>query len=384
MDHREPGFETLLAHAGEDPRRYEGAIVPPIYQTSLFTSRDVAAYEESAHSLREPYYYTRINNPTTEILQVKLAAIEKAEAARCFGSGMAAVTAAIMHAVKAGDHVVAVETIYGPARSALSTYLAKFGIYVTYVDGTDPQQFADASRPNTRLFYLESPSSLVFRLQNLPAVVAIAHERGISTVLDNSWASPYFQNPLEFGVDVVLHSATKYLSGHSDVVAGAMMGSRDRIDAISEHEGSLLGATLDPFAAWLLLRGVRTLAVRLDRHQQSALRVAEFLETHPTVACVHYPGLPSHPQHDLACRQMRGFSGLLSFELKDGGKPAAAAVVNRLRFFGIGVSWGGYESLVVPLHFRSDRWGMRLHVGLETVEDLVQDLADALESANGA
>ncbi|HEU4752666.1 MAG TPA: PLP-dependent aspartate aminotransferase family protein, partial [Armatimonadota bacterium] len=228
------------------------------------------------------------------------------------------------------------------------------------------------------------PSSLVFRLQDLPAVTALARERGIVTAIDNSWASPYFQNPAEMGVDLVLHSATKYLGGHSDLVAGVVMGAEGRMQELSAWEGRLLGGMLDPFAAWLMLRGVRTLPVRMERHQQSALAVARFLEEHPRVARVHYPGLPSHPQYALARAQMRGYSGLLSLELKDPGREAACRFVDALRYFGIGVSWGGFESLAVPFTLAEPgaepRWAVRLHIGLETVDDLLKDLDGALRS----
>jgi cystathionine beta-lyase len=381
---KEPGFETLCAHAGEDPSRFLGAVVPPIFQNSLFASPDCATFVNRSALHPDIYDYTRVGNPTTDILETKLAALEKAEAARCFGSGDAAVTAAVLHSVRAGDHVVAVDTAYGPTRSILGEYLRKFDVSVTFVEGTDIQQFADAIQPKTTLIYLESPSSMVFRLQDLPAVAALAKERGITTVIDNSWASPYFQNPLEFGIDLVLHSATKYLGGHSDIVAGVIMGSKERLDSIKQNEGSLLGGILDPFAAWLMLRGLRTLGVRMDRHQSSALAVARFLEAHPRVGCVHYPGLESHPQHALAKKQMRGTSGLLSFELTDGTQADSFALVDRLHYFRIAVSWGGYESLAIPVAFSGreggagPRWGARLHIGLETPEDLLEDLMEAL------
>ncbi len=381
---KEPGFETLCAHFGDDPDRFLGAPVPPIFQNSLFTSPDTEAFLRRGDRRPSGYDYTRVANPTTEVFEQKLAALEKTDLARCFGSGMAAVCAAVLSRVRAGDHVVAVESAYGPTRSFLSDYLARFQIGVTYVPGDDPEQFAAAARPETRLYYLESPSSLVMRLQDVEAVVTLARERNIATVLDNSWATPYFQNPVEFGVDLVVHSATKYLGGHSDVVAGVVMGPEKHMRLLIAQEGVLLGSILDPFAAWLLLRGVRTLGVRMDRHQQSGLAVARFLEAHPKVACVAYPGLESHPQYALARRQMRGCSGLLSFALKDGGFSAARDFVDRLRYFGIAVSWGGFESLAIPLTFPPDAAGQvlagaRISVGLETVEDLLEDLAQALE-----
>jgi len=380
-----PGFETQCAHAGDDPSRCFGAPVPPIYQNSLFTLPNVDAFLNRAGRQPEVYDYSRVANPTTDVLETKLAALEGAEASRCFASGMAAVSATIMHAVKAGDHIVAVETVYGPTRKLLSEYLPRYQVTTTYVPGTDPQQFADALRPNTRLIYLESPSSLVFHLQDLQAVAGLARDRGIATAIDNSWASPYFQNPIAFGIELVLHSATKYLGGHSDLVAGVVLGSAERMRELCEWEGQLLGGMLDPFAAWLMLRGVRTLPVRLDRHQQSAMALAQFLEAHPKVARVHYPGLPSHPQYELGRSQMRGTSGLLSFELKEPGVEAVRRVVDALQYFGIGVSWGGFESLAIPITVpgssaEEPTWGIRLHVGLETCADLQADLDGALSS----
>ncbi len=380
---REPGFETLCQHAGEDPTRYLGAVVPPIYQASLFTSPDCDTFVHRAERHPQVYDYTRVANPTTDILQAKIAAIEHCEAARCFASGDAAVAATILHCVGAGDHVVAVDTVYGPTKAILSNYLARFQVSTTFVPGTEVDDFARAIQPNTRLIFLESPSTMVFRLQDIRAVTALAKERNIVTALDNSWCSPYFQNPADMGVDLVIHSATKYLGGHSDLVAGVVAGARTHVDAIASREGSLLGSILDPFAAWLMLRGLRTLALRMERHQSNALAVARFLEQHPRVSRVHYPGLPSHPQYELGRRQMRGTSGLMSFELKDATREDVFRVLDRLRYFRIGVSWGGFESLALPVRFPAppsppECWGARIHVGLETVEDLLEDLDNAL------
>ena len=373
----------MCAHAGDDPSRFLGAPVPPIYQNSLFTSPDTESFFHRRERHPEGYDYTRCANPTTDVLEQKLAALERTEAARCFGSGMAAVSAAIMQGVRSGDHIVAFDTCYGPTRQFLTDYLPRLQISVTFVHGEDPDDFRKATRAETRLYYLESPSSLVFRQQDLRAVAGIARERGMLTVIDNSWASPYFQNPTEFGIDLVLHSGTKYLGGHSDIVAGVVMGSRERIGSLKVREGELFGGILDPFAAWLLLRGLRTLPVRLDRHQQSALAVAQFLDGHPAVARVYYPGLSSDPQYDFGRTQLRGASGLLSFELQQSTREATCGVVDRLHYFGIGVSWGGFESLAIPITLPADgggepRWGIRLHVGLETIDDLLEDLDQAL------
>ncbi len=400
-----PDFETICAHWGEDRSGYKGAVIPPIFQNSLFTAPDCETAERgwSEGSLRlggvgvpseaetpEFYNYTRVSNPTTEIAEAKIAALEGGEMARCFGSGMGAISAAILSCVRTGDHVVAPDTVYGPTRTFLADYLARFQIGVTFVEGSDPEDYARAAQPNTTLFYLESPSSLVFKQQDLAAVAALAQARGITTICDNSWASPYFQNPLRFGIDLVLHSATKYLGGHSDIVAGVVVGRAERMKALIMQEGVLFGAVLDPFASWLLLRGLRTLAVRMKQHQENAVHIANHLAAHPHVAAVYYPGLRSDPQPELTIRQLRGTSGLMSVELKDQSREATYRFVNALRYFGIGASWGGFESLAVPLTVPARVVGgsadetrrlIRLHIGLESADDLWNDLNAALAHA---
>lgn len=385
-DEMDLGFETIIAHLAEDPARYQGAVIPPIHQTSLFTFPNCEAYTATGVG-PGAYYYSRYGNPTNAIVEAKIAALEGGADARTFGSGMGAIAAAIMSCVRAGEHVVAVDTLYGPTRKLLTCFLSRYGVTTTFVDGRDPGDFERAARPNTKLFYLESPSSVVFKQQDLAAVTEIARERNVSTVCDNSWASPLFQNPLTFGVDLVVHSATKYLGGHSDVVAGVVIGNAERMASIRDNESPLLGATLDPFAAWLLLRGLRTLSVRMERHQSSARTVAMALHEHPAVDNVFYPGLSDNPQAELTRKQLRGTSGLLSFTLRDPSKGALFRAIDSLKLFGIGCSWGGFESLAIPIAvplWRLDgsgaetRWLCRIHVGLETVNDLLADLDRAL------
>lgn len=380
---QEAGFETLCVHYAEQRERHLGAAAPPLFQSSTFTYPDCETFETRTAEAPVRYDYTRSANPTTGILESKIAVLERAEAARGFGSGMAAISAAVLSCVRTGDHVVTIDTVYGPTRTLFSEYLPRFGIETTYVRGTRIEEFADALRPNTRLIYLESPSSLVFELQDLAAVATLARQRGISTICDNSNATPYFQNPITFGIDLVVHSATKYISGHSDLVAGLVVGSAERMRRLAEHEGALLGGIVDPFAAWLMLRGLRTLAIRMERHQVGAIDLARFLEDHPRIRKVHYPGLPSHFQADLARRQARGHSGMLSFELRDPTRRQAYQVVNALRYFCIAVSWGGYESLAIPSAVTDpvdgeEKWVIRLSVGLENVADLRADLKHAL------
>lgn len=390
--------ETICAHLGENPADYKGAVIPPIFQNSLFTSpdcetraRNYAPPQEgekrAAGGVSEFYDYTRVCNPTTDIVEAKIAALEGGEKARCFGSGMGAISAAILACVKAGDHVIAPESVYGPTRQFLRDYLQRFDVSVTFVDGTDPQHWSDALRPNTTLLFLESPSSIVMRQQDLQAVAAIARAHNAATICDNSWATPLFQSPLALRVDLVVHSATKYLGGHSDITAGVVVGSAERMRKITFDEGCLLGSVLDPFAAWLLLRGLRTLTIRVERHQQSAQRLAHALSEHPAVSNVFYPGLPNDPQLELTRRQLRGTSGLMSFSLKENTKAAAYHVADTLKYFGIGCSWGGFESLVLPAFVSGaalgepnseGRWLIRVHIGLENVEDLWSDLTAAL------
>jgi len=382
-DSRQPGFETRCIHFAENREAHLGAAAPPLYQCSTFTYPDCESFAARREAEAERYDYTRVSNPTTELLERKIASLERGEACRAFGSGMAAVSAAILSCVKTGDHVVCIETVYGPTRTFLTEYLPRFGIEATFVRGTEVEQFEAALRPNTRLIYLESPSSLLFELQDLAGVARLASSRGIATICDNSTATPYFQNPIAHGIDLVVHSATKYIAGHSDLVAGLVVGSRERMAALARREGELLGGILDPFGSWLMLRGLRTLAVRMERHQKSAMAIARLLESDTRVARVFYPMLEQHPQAPLARRQMRGIGGMLSFEPKGAMREKVFHIVDALRYFCIAVSWGGYESLAIPLEITDPdngrkTWIIRLSVGLESIEDLKADLYSAL------
>jgi len=381
-----PRFETICVHHAEEPLRYEGAASPPIFQASTFLFPDSQEFVTRDRSGATRYDYSRTGNPTTRILEEKLAALEGGGAARAFGSGMAAISAAILSGVQAGDHIVCIDTAYGPARQFLDHYLPRLGITTTYVGGISVAEFEQACRPQTRVIYLESPSSLIFAVQDLAAVAAMASSRGITTICDNSYSAAYFQQPLRHGVNLVVHSGTKYLAGHSDVVCGFVVGDAERMQRLVAHEGVLLGGILDPFAAWLTLRGLRTLAVRLERHQSSGLAMARMLEIHPKVAAIHHPGLATHPDREIARRQMSGTSGMFSFELKEGTRERTFGLVDRLKYFGIGVSWGGFESLAIPVRLhrpseREGRWGIRLSVGLEHPDDLIEDLQAALAAS---
>lgn len=378
------GFETICEHFGEDRMAHFGAAAPPIYQSSTFIYPDAAAFETRRRADCPYYDYTRVGNPTTAILEAKLAKLEKGNWAFGLASGMGAISAVINACVHAGAHVVIVSHCYGPTRYYLKTYLQRFGVTVTFVPGANPQDFIDAIRPETRLIYLESPTSGYMEIIDVEPIVAEARRRGIVTAFDNSWASPYFQNPLETGIDLVVHSATKYIGGHSDLVAGVVVGREDALYRRIGREAEFVGATLDPFAAWLMLRGLRTLALRLEQHQKNGLALARFLSEHPKVRRVHHPGLASHPGHAVARKQLRGFGGLFSIELREQSRAATHRFLDRLRLFHQGVSWGGHESLAIGgTFFGTDPlqplWLIRLHAGLETTEDLVADVKQALE-----
>ena len=372
-------IEDICAHQGDDYNKFLGAVVPPIFQNSLFVST-----EELEKNQDKLYAYTRVSNPTIEVAEVKLAALEKAEAARCFGSGMAAISSAIMHWIKAGSHVVAVDTVYGPANRFLSEYLSRFGVETTFVSGASIREIEEAIQENTDLIYLESPSTYTFVIQDLPAITKLAKEKKIATVIDNTWATPINQNPLEFGIDMVVHSASKYLGGHSDLVAGVIAGRKEDLENLSYGERELFGGILGPQEASLLTRGLRTLPLRMKQHQENAMAVAEFLEGHPKVKRVIYPGLPSFSQYDLGKTLMKGYSSLMSVII-DAQGDRIVAFAKELEYFQCGPSWGGYESLVSPVGAYSDEGSLiprglvRLFVGLENQQTLIEDLKQALE-----
>ena len=385
--------ETDLMHGGEDRARHHGAVVPPLYQNSLFTFEGWDAIDAAFDDRTGAYLYSRLGNPTVRLAEDKIAALAGGERARLFGSGMAAISAAILSCVDAGDHVVAVRNIYGPANNFLNVYLRqKMGVETTFVSGEEVAEFEEALTDRTRLIYLESPSSAVFGLQDIEAVAALAQARGIRTLIDNTWATPLFQRPLAMGVDLEVHSCSKYLGGHSDLLGGVVIGRTAHLDALAVAEGELLGGGMEPFAAWLLTRSLRTLPVRMRQHEANALRVARFLEAHPGVRRVFYPGLESHPQYALAQRQMSGTTGLMGFELATDDLGAIKRFVDRLGVFLLGVSWGGHESLVYapaisylkelpPERFAAlgiAAGTMRISVGLEHADDLVGDLEQAL------
>ncbi len=360
------------------------AVVPPIVQTSLFA---FASFDGLLKGLEEEHrhnVYTRGRNPTVEALERQLAALERAEACQCFASGMAAVSAVFLGLLEAGDHLVLVNRIYGPTLQ-LAAELERFGIHHTVVLDPDPSVIEAVLRPETRLIWFENPGTMLFETLDIEALVALAESRGILTAIDNSWATPLLQKPLTLGVDLVIHSLSKYLSGHSDVVAGAVAGSEALLEKIFYRSFMLLGGILPPFDAWLVIRGLRTLPVRLQQHQENALEVARFLDGHAAVRRVFHPGLGGSQERG----SLGGSTGLFSFELINDDFAEVQRVIDSLQLFAIGVSWGGVESLVIspnrgnPEALREQGIPpslIRLSIGLEDVDLLIRDLDRALAS----
>lgn len=377
----------ILNHLGEEREEGYNAVVPPIVQSGNFTYPTVAAMRGAVqHELVKPLY-TRGANPTVSLLRAKLAALEHAEDALVFSSGSSAIAAAVLSFVKAGDHIVCVRKPYSWTKKLLVELLDRFNVTHTFVDGTDAQNYRDAIQSNTRVFITESPNSLTFELQDLQAVATIAKEHGIITLCDNSYSSPLLQNPIDLGIDLVAHSATKYLNGHSDVVAGVLAGSREHIRQVMSREFMTLGAVPSPHDAWLLMRGLRTLELRVNRSADSAQKIAQYLEAHPNVKQVHWPGLSSHPQHELAKRQMKRVAGLMTIELNAQDEASVERFCNGLHRFLMAVSWGGYESLQWPVCALKGPQGyftdlpftmVRLYIGLEDPDILITDLEQAL------
>lgn len=379
--------ETESVHGGASLEKRNAPMAQPIYQTSTFQVTDS---EQQLRATDTDMFYTRYGNPTHSTVEARIAELEGTDAALLFSSGMSAITTSILTLVKAADHIVAQRDIYGGVTKFLSAWLPKLGVETTFVDTTDYDQHARAIRPNTKLLYLESPTNPLLRVVDLRRAASIAREHGLITLLDGTFATPINQRPTEFGVDLVLHSGTKYLGGHTDLICGAAAGRGDLIDEI-RHTRTTLGGTMDPHAAYLMLRGMKTLALRVERQNESALRIAEFLAAHSKVRSVNYPFLKSHPQRMLAMEQMKGGGGVLSFEV-DGTGEDAKRLSEALQLFTLAPSLGGVESLVsIPVltsHAmisaeQRQKMGVteqliRLSVGIENVDDLIGDLEQAL------
>ena len=375
-------FSTVCIHAGQEPDPSTGAIITPIYQTSTYVQDELGRHKG--------YEYARTQNPTRAALEQNIAAIENGKAGFAFASGMAAI-GAIATLLKSGDHVIVTANTYGGTFRLFDKVLTRYQIEFSYIDTSDPELIEQAIRPTTRLLFVETPTNPVLRLTDLRRAAEIAHARNIRMVVDNTFASPYVQRPLELGADMVVHSTTKYLNGHSDSIGGIVVAVRDDDIEWLRFIQNAEGAILSPMDSWLVLRGTKTLAVRMAQHNHNGLAIAQYLATHPKVQEVLYPGLPSHPQHALAQQQMNGFGGMLSFDV--GSFEAARRVLNRVRLMALAESLGGVETLIshpasmthasVPPERRA-AIGLtdslvRISVGIEDVDDLIADLKQALD-----
>jgi len=382
-------ISEILNHLGEDREKYFNAVSPPIIQSSNFAFKDIPSFRAAFLNELDSNLYTRGNNPTVGILRKKLAALEKAEDALVFSSGAGAIANAVIANVAAGDHIVCVNAPYSWTNKLISNFLARFHVEFTYVDGTDMQAIADAIQPNTKVLFLESPNSITFELQDLAACAKLAKEHNIVTIIDNSYTSPIFQNPIEHGIDIVVHSGTKYINGHSDVVVGVVCGTKKMIQKIFLSEYMTLGGIVSPHDASLVIRGLRTLELRMKQSDQSTHKIVQYLQAHPKVEKVIYPFADDFPQQELAKKQMTGCGGLFSVILKAERIEQVEDFYHRLNHFLLAVSWGGHESLAIPFctfYNLGDNpppavsWKLiRFYIGLEDPDWLIADLEQALE-----
>lgn len=383
---------TRCVHEGEPFDAESGSVTTPIYQTTTFAFSEAEEARKAVAGESDKCAYTRWGNPTTMRLEKKLASLEGAEDAVFFSSGMAAISTSVLAFLRAGDHAVAIRDLYGGTFELMSNILPGLGVKTTLVNTEDQQAMKDAMRPNTKLVFIETPTNPTLKVVDIAKAARIAHKTGALLFVDNTFASPINQKPIELGADLVLHSATKYLNGHADVTAGAAVGGRENMEKIS-HLRRDLGGTLDPFASWLVLRGMKTMAIRVRAQNESAMALAEFLSRHKRVKAIHYPGLKGHPQHALAKRQMSGYGGMMSFEPK-GSMEDAMRLTERLKIALLAASLGGIITLVSQPSLMThtqltaaerEKTGIpetliRLSVGIEDKEDLIADFKQALES----
>jgi len=388
-----PGFATRAIHHAYDAQANEGALTPPLHLTSTFAFETAESGGEMFAGDRPGHIYSRISNPTLDLLEQRIATLEGAEAGLALSSGMGAITSTLWTLLSPGDEILVDKTLYGCTFAFMRHGLQKFGITVSHVDMTDLARLQAAISPQTRVVYFETPANPNMRLVDIAGASRIAHAHGATVVVDNTYATPYLTRPIELGADLVLHSATKYLGGHGDVVAGLLVGRAEQIQEIRlTGMKDMTGAVMAPFNAMLVLRGLKTLALRMERHSSTAAEIADWLEAHPAVATVHYPGLPSFDHYDLACRQMALPGGMIAFELK-GGLPAGRAMMNRLKMITRAVSLGDAETLIQhPASMTHSTYTpderaehgiteglVRLSAGLENVADILQDLEQSLE-----
>lgn len=382
--------QDLLAmiHVGEDPEKYMKSVTPPIFMNSLHVFDTVKDYFD-VDIFKDEFYYGRASNPTVAILEKKIAALEHGSRAVVFSAGMAACAAAILKICTAGSHVICIKESYGPVQHLLDEFLSpKYDVTVTYVDGRTVKEFEDAIRPETKMIILESPTTLLFNVVDLEGVAKLAKEHGIKTYIDNTYSTPIFQKPLDMGIDIVMHTMTKYIGGHSDLVGGVLVSKDEEFMREIMVQRDWFGGVLGPMEAWLAIRGLRTLDVRMQRHYETAMEVAKFLEKQPKVKRVFFTGLESHPQYELARKQQKGECGLMSLEI-DGTLEETEIFVNSLKLFEKGCSWGGFESLAIAYTYNwteeqcaflnVSRNIVRIHCGLEGTENLIADLQQALD-----
>jgi len=376
------GFSTDCIHAGQEPESSTGAVVVPIYQTSTYVQPRLGEHKG--------FEYARTQNPTRSVLEANLAALERGKHAHCFASGMSAIDV-VLRMLGSGDHVVAAENMYGGTYRLFERVLRRFGLDFSYVDTSDVRNVEAAMKPNTKLLFLETPTNPMMTITDLAACARIAKSRGVLTAVDNTFCSPALQRPIELGADLVVHSTTKFLNGHSDSIGGTVVSNSDELAEKIGFLQNAVGAILSPFDSWLVLRGIKTLALRMERHNENGMAMAQYLSNHKKVKKVYYPGLPAHPQHELARRQMNGFGSMISFEL--GSKEHAAKFLNRVSLCSLAESLGGVETLIshpetmthasVPVADRK-RLGItpglvRISVGIEDIEDLIADLENAFD-----
>jgi len=379
----------ILNELGEERENYFNAVSPPIIQTSNFTFKTVSDFRQALNNEFEGMIYSRGNNPTLTILRKKLAALDGAEEALVFSSGVAAISVPILALLQQGDHAVVVENPYSWTIKLFNNLLPKFGISATFVDGSEVQNIENAIQPNTKLIYLESPNTFSYELQDLAAIANLAKAKGIFTMIDNSYCGPLHQQPIQLGIDLVAQSATKYLGGHSDVVAGVLTGSKKLLSQIFDNEFMNIGPALSPHSAWLLIRGLRTLPLRMQRSFETAKIVTSWLQQHPAVEKVLWPFSPGFKQAELAQRQMQGCGSMFSFTLKGSSIEKIETFCDKLQHILMAVSWGGHESLIIPsiAGFAKENFDdnnirhrlIRMYVGLEDADYLIKDLSQALQ-----
>lgn len=384
------GFNSKLIHAGADKDQFGSATVP-IYQTSTFGFKSADDGAKCFSGENDGFIYTRVSNPTIQALERQIAILEGGFGGIATSSGMAAISTIYMGLLKQGDHMVSTNAVYGSTRVVMESYFSKFGVESTYITTSNLENIKKAIKPNTKVLYIETPTNPTMEITDLEACVALAREHSIITVVDNTFCSPYLQRPLEFGIDVVLHSMTKFINGHADVVAGMIVARNEELCTILHSAMLNMGCNMDPHQAYLVLRGVKTLAIRVERAQQNAIKVAEYLENHPKVEWVKYPGLKSHPQYKLAQKQMDGPGAMISFELK-GGFNAGKTLMDNVKLAMLAVSLGGVETLIQhPASMTHSNLSaeakekagitqglVRFAVGIEDVEDIIADLSQAL------